>query len=148
MAVLKERVWIVATVGEIQVVSGEKRLQTAKTPYQPSAVATRPGGVYFAVGGEDHSIHLHSLSGSDGLAEVGVFTGNRAAITRLAFSPDGKYLAAGDSLGKVVLYDAETREVVTTRWVFHAGRITGLAWHANSTHIATSSLDTNVHIYK
>lgn len=46
---------------------------------------------------------------------------HRGAITDVAYSPDGKYLAASDSNRKVVLYDALTYEVCSDGYLmFHS----------------------------
>jgi WD40 repeat protein len=36
---------------------------------------------------------------------------NRGEITSLAFSPDGKYIAAADVQRSVLVYEAKTKEV-------------------------------------
>lgn len=137
---------ILVTVSDIQVLRSLTGVSTAKTIYQPSAVASHPLKSEFCVGGEDCCVYIHTLEKGE-LCEVAQCKDSTAPITCLAYSPDGKYLACGDASGKVVLYDANSREVITSRWAFHTGRILGMSWNAKSTHLATASLDTNIHIY-
>lgn len=71
----------------------------------------------------------------------------RSEITALSFSPNDKYLAAGDITGKIPLLSVETGEVLTNRWAFHTSRITSMAWHPEGLHLAGASSDTNIIVY-
>jgi len=44
---------------------------------------------------QDNKVRLHKWDGKT-LEETGVLEGHQAQISALAFSPDGKYIAAGD----------------------------------------------------
>lgn len=70
----------------------------------------------------------------------------RAAATKLALSENGNLLAAGESTGKIILYDLSTKSVVTSRWTFHTAQINDIDWLGND-YIASVSLDTNIYIY-
>ena len=70
-----------------------------------------------------------------------------AKITALAFSPDGAYLAAGDSAGKIATYSMPGGEVKTSSWVFHTAKIASIAWSPSSTRAVSGSLDTNVYVW-
>lgn len=59
-------------------------------------------------------------------------------------------MAAGDSTGKVVLYNRVKEgeyAVQTTRWAFHTGRVNQIAWNTKDSHVVTAGLDTNLFIY-
>lgn len=71
-------------------------------------------------------------------------------LSCLSLSPSEKYLAVGDIMGKIILYDLTTKEIKTSRWSFHTGKITGMSWMPvmeEEDRIATASLDTNIIIY-
>ena len=57
-------------------------------------------------GPQDKKLYLYSWDGTS-LKEVASFDKNRNAITAMVFSPDGKWLAAGESSGKIVIFSDE-----------------------------------------
>ncbi|CCH59708.1 hypothetical protein TBLA_0B08930 [Henningerozyma blattae CBS 6284] len=76
----------------------------------------------------------------------------------LSISPNEKFIAVGDVMGKIILYDMETRDVKTSRWAFHTSRITDIDWLTaeegaddddddDEGFVVTGSLDTNIIIY-
>lgn len=75
----------------------------------------------------------------------------RAAASCISLSPSEKFLAVGEVMGKITLFDLETRAVKTSRWAFHTSRINAISWQPNSEGredlVATGSLDTNIFIY-
>lgn len=95
-----------------------------------------------AIGGTDSQIRIFA-----GTTLKHTLTTNRAPATALTFSPDGTHLAAGDSSGKIILYDTATFEVKTSRWAFHSARIESIAWNKDGTHIVSGSLDTHLYVY-
>lgn len=134
----------VAEIGTVEAFRSNQKVYSTKPSYSPSAVAAWKTVV--AVGAEDRKVRLHEWDGKT-LKETGVLENNHGLISALAFSPDGKYIAVGDSSGKVVLYDVATKQLVTARWAAHSARINSLAWTADSKHCASGSLDTNVFIW-
>lgn len=100
-----------------------------------------------AVGGHDNTIHIHTLHGSTIAETKKIIT--RATATALSYSPTGSYLAAGDSTGKITLYDTAggAYSVKTTRWAFHTARVQSIVWNEKGSHVVTGSLDTNVFVY-
>lgn len=111
-----------------------------------TALAASASGI-IAVSTQDGTLNLFTAS-LDKLSATPA--SNRAQISALAFSPDSKYLAAGDAAGLVVLYAVTSEGVVTKvteRWAFHTARVTDLAWNPAGTHVATASLDTGVFVY-
>ena len=80
----------------------------------------------------------------------------RAKPSYVSISPSEKYIAAGDVMGKILLYDLETRDVKTSRWAFHTSKINAISWRpaanvgeddCEEDLVATGSLDTNIFIY-
>ncbi|QLL30583.1 hypothetical protein HG536_0A04010 [Torulaspora globosa] len=77
----------------------------------------------------------------------------RATPSCVSISATGSYLAAGDVMGKIILYDLKTKDIKTTRWAYHTSRINSIAWMPAKSEgddedlVATASLDTNIFIY-
>ena len=57
------------------------------------------------------------------------------------------YISCGDILGKIMLYDLETKILKTSRWAFHSGKITSMSWNPSNDFIVTGSLDTHLMVY-
>lgn len=115
---------------------------------EPTAVAR--GGALVAVGTADAQVHLYTAQWE----RVATLANGRSAITALAFSPDGALLAAGETSGKILVYDVAKREVrgmltqlKLSHWVAHSARIAALAWAADGAHCASASLDTHVYVW-
>ena len=126
-------------------IGGEATRKTAEQlGFEPTTVAASK---VIALGAADGRVHL---CGADG-TPTAVLEGGRSAITALAFSPDGALLAAGESSGKIRVYDVAAREVRLTQWVFHTARINAIAWSPDGQHAASASLyvdaDSDTHIY-
>ncbi|KAJ2825141.1 WD40 repeat-like protein [Coemansia sp. 'formosensis'] len=90
---------------------------------------------------------MYALQGSTLTATGVAMAGNTREITRLAFTPDGLHLAAGDAGGRIVVALAATGAVVTARWCAHTARIYGLAWAPDNQHAASSGLDGHVIVW-
>jgi len=91
-------------------------------------------------------VYVMTLDGTS-LKAVHTLSNNKGAITALAFNPDGTLLAAGDSAGKIYVYDVATGEVKISHWVFHTARITSIAWSPSGRYAVSGSLDTNVFVW-
>ncbi len=119
----------------------------------PGAVAVRAAGDLVAVGSEDAKVRLYAVSANGASASAlpgaggGVLSNGKSAITALAFSPDGALLAAGESTGKIVVYDvsAVTRDggeakVKILHWVFHTARVHSIAFSPDGQAAVSGSL--------
>ncbi|KAI0084155.1 WD40-repeat-containing domain protein [Irpex rosettiformis] len=144
LAIASDSTIFIAEPDRVEAIRSNQKVYELKTKYVPTAVGA--SGLIVAIGGEDQKVHLHDWDGKT-LKEVAMLENNKGAISALAFSPDGSLLVAGDSSGKVVLYDVKERKLVTGRWSFHSGRILSLAWTADGQHVASSALDTHVYIW-
>lgn len=77
----------------------------------------------------------------------------RATPSCVSISATEAYLAAGDVMGKIILFDLKSKDVKTTRWAFHTSRINSISWMPRKNEedeedlVATASLDTNIFIY-
>jgi len=126
----------------IEVFRSNQKVHTEKTPYSPGVIAA--SGNVIAVG-DDRNVRLYDWDGKV-LKTTGALEGNTGTISALAFSPDGKLIASGDSNGRIMLFNAE-KELVTSRWSFHSARVNSFAWTSDSLHCASASLDTHICIF-
>ncbi|KAF8348597.1 WD40-repeat-containing domain protein [Amanita rubescens] len=127
----------------IEAFRSNQKVHETKTSYTPGAVST--SGALVAVG-DDRKVRLYDWDGKV-LKEAGVLEGNTSTISALSFSPDGKLIASGDSTGRIALFSATEKKLVTMRWSFHSARINSFAWTADSLHCASGSLDTHICIF-
>ncbi|PIL23440.1 hypothetical protein GSI_14751 [Ganoderma sinense ZZ0214-1] len=134
----------IAEVDTVEAVRSNQKVFDLKPKYAPSAIAASAS--FVAVGGEDQKVRLYTWDGKT-LTESATLEGNKGVVSALAFSPDGKLLASGDSSGKIVLLDVAERKLVTSRWSFHTARINSLSWTADGRHCASGSLDTHVYVW-
>ncbi|KAF7325637.1 WD40 repeat-like protein [Mycena kentingensis (nom. inval.)] len=134
----------VVEASSVEAFRGNQKVATLTTKFDASAVGAASGVV--AVGGEDQKVRLYDWSGT-AFADAGVLENNKGLISALAFSPDGTLLAAGDSTGRIVLYDVKKKTMVTSRWTFHTARVNSLSWTASGKHCASGSLDTHVYVW-
>ncbi|KAF9530217.1 WD40-repeat-containing domain protein [Crepidotus variabilis] len=134
----------VGEIGIVEAFRSNQKVLEQKPSYQPSAIGA--GGSFVAIGGEDRKVRLNEWDGK-ALKELAVLEGNQGQVSALSFSPDGKYLASGDSSGKVILFDVQERKLFTSRWAHHSARINSFSWTEDSRHLASGSLDTHVYIW-
>jgi formylglycine-generating enzyme required for sulfatase activity/serine/threonine protein kinase len=88
------------------VVAGTKR-STKDFASTIKSLAISPDGMWIATGHEDGTIHLWEAAT---LTKKAALTGHEAAVTSLAFTPDGKQLASGaaKSNGPIRLWEVAT----------------------------------------
>ncbi|KAJ7599387.1 WD40-repeat-containing domain protein [Mycena floridula] len=134
----------VAEIGRVEVVRSNQKVSELACSFNPSSIAVYENLV--AVGGEDNKVHLFDWDGK-ALKAQSVLEGNKGVVSSLAFAPNGIHLAAGDSSGRIALYDVAKKSLVTSRWSFHSARVNSLSWTADSAHCASGSLDTAVYVW-
>ncbi|KAI1306093.1 Actin-interacting protein 1 [Halotydeus destructor] len=150
LAVLKAGATIVvAGFSDVSVVSASgQKLSSLPVDFEPSCVAVHPSDGNVAVGGtQSHKVHIFSTNGNNLSPKLELE--HRDAITDVAYSSDGKYLAASDANRKVVLYNASSNYELSHNldWAFHAARVNCLAWAPDNVHLASGSLDTAIIIW-
>ncbi|KAK0496100.1 quinon protein alcohol dehydrogenase-like superfamily [Armillaria luteobubalina] len=132
-----------SSVSVAEVIRSNQKVFEITPKSAPTAVVAT--GKLVAVDGEQ-KVALYEWDGKSS-REAGVLDGNKGAISALDFSPDGKYLASGDSSGGIARFNMAEKKLVTFRWSFHSARFDSLSWTADSKHCASGSLDTHVYIW-
>ena len=136
---------IVALTDGIAVYANNKLVTHLPTDFTPSSISAH--GPLIAVSTTtNNSVQIYTLSNTT-LSPTQTLTASTASISALAFSPSGSHLAAGNSSGKIIVYNTATWTVATDRWSAHTARVLSIAWNAAGTHAASGGLDTNVHVW-
>ncbi|CAG7726267.1 unnamed protein product [Allacma fusca] len=137
---------IIATVKELQVLEGGRKVATLKVDYEPSSLSINTDGDVAVGGSMDNKVHIYLVAGSSFSEKAKL--DHLGAVTDVAYSPDGKYLAASDSHRKVVLYSLPNYELAHNKeWGFHNARVNCVAWSPNSKLVASGSLDTTIIVW-
>lgn len=144
VAAAEGNVYVATTTG-VAVYNNGKLITETSTTYTPGAIAATNGLV--AVGADQNSVKVYQTDASGALNEVQSLVNSTGTISSLAFSHDGAHLAAGNSVGKIYVYQAGSWEVVADRWSAHTARVTCITWDDTGAYAASGSLDTNVFIW-
>jgi WD40 repeat protein len=66
----------------------------------------------------------------------------------MAFSHDGKFLAIGDNIKEVSLWDGASFEpIIRHKWVFHSSTINAIAWSEDSKFLLSGSNDSQAYVW-
>lgn len=79
-------------------------------------------------------------------SESGNLTGSSSSVSCVAYSPNGKFLAAASWDKRITIYNTSTLEVVE-QLKGHTGTVSCIAFNSDSTLIASSSKDGSVRIW-
>lgn len=147
ITVTNSNVLLVAGINDISVVDNGQKMSSLPVDFEPSSISVHPKESDVAVGGtKDGLVHIYLLTGYTLSHKTSME--HMGAVTDVAFSPDGNYLAACDANRKVVLYNALTYEPAhSLDWCFHTARVNCVSWAPNSLYLATGSLDTGIIIW-
>ncbi|ODQ57993.1 hypothetical protein WICANDRAFT_33491 [Wickerhamomyces anomalus NRRL Y-366-8] len=136
---------LVAIITEEILIAFANGKESFQTKLSSTATAVGASSKYIAVGFQNNTITLYNAT--SGSKEFDL-PPTRAAPSYLSFSPNGEYLAVGDVSGKIILYNVEKKEIQTSRWVFHTGRINSISWNKDNNRVVSGSLDTNIIVYQ
>lgn len=138
---------LVACVNHITIVNNGQKQSSLPVDFEPTCISLHPKESDVAVGGaKDNHVHIFLLNGYALSPKTKME--HRGAITDVAYSPDGAYLAASDANRKVMLYNALTYEPAhSLDWCFHTARVNSVSWSPNSLHLGSGSLDTGIIIW-
>ena len=105
-----------------------------------TGVAFSPGGTMVAVSGDssDDTMHFARVYRRDAEDGQPLEVRHEAAVSVLAFTPDGRYLVSGTTRGQGVVTDLQTSE--STRFS-HGARIVAVAFKPHGQLLATVSAD-------
>jgi WD40 repeat protein len=128
-----------------------RHLRTVKVPAGVAHLAFSPSGDLLAATGH----HIHPYTGPRPIRVWEVATGLPVAtlppsappepsfLHGLAFSPDGRLLAAGDSLGNVRFWDLATSKELAC-WPGHQGAVYSVDFAPDGGALASGGVDTSV----
>ncbi|KAI8973321.1 quinon protein alcohol dehydrogenase-like superfamily [Mycotypha africana] len=148
LAISKDKIKVVAT-DETVLIYDEKleRIGSLENvDFKPSVADISSDGKTVFVGGQDNKVRMYQLDNGK-LTASGELDKNLGNITCLAVHPELNLIAVGDSVGKIFVYDIESKDAVIQSWVFHTSRITALDWSDCGTYLVSGSIDTHIYIW-
>ena len=114
-----------------------------------SLSALSPDGKTLAIDTGTTGLRLYNVQNRKAIgAALKTETGADASLTTLAFSPDGKVLAAGNSTNySVVLWDVASRRPLGADLLGHTKRVSALAFSADGKTVASGSDDKTIRLW-
>lgn len=151
---IDEQPKMLASSGSISVISTSDKLivfdnaaltktKDVKLPFEPTS-ALSVSSKYVIIGTTTNDVYVYDAESFSELKKLPPMT---SRPTFAAISPNEEFVAVGDAMGKIVLYNLSSFTVQTSRWSFHTSRITSLAWNKDNDHVLSGSLDTNLIVY-
>ncbi|CAF5206780.1 unnamed protein product, partial [Rotaria magnacalcarata] len=96
---------------------------------------------------QDNKTHIFNVDGTalTVLREIE----QRDSVTRVAYSPDGRFFASADNMKNITLYQLPNYEPISRdMWRYHAATITGLAFSPDGKKLASVAIDTHLMIHQ
>ena len=90
---------------------------------------------------------LAALTAARGPGVVAILHGHRAAVTSVAFAPDGRTLASSGRDGTVRLWDARARKQVGAPLTGHAGAVNSVAFSPDGRLLASAGDDRTIRLW-
>lgn len=146
LGVGKDGVAVVAGLNEVSLVRNGKVVCKTSTDHESLCASVSPDGQSCAVGGKDNVLRLYAIVG-DSLNLKESVTTHAGQVSSVAYSPDGKYIASGDSDRKIIIHDAKTGKKEISGWCYHTARVSTLDWSPDSTLVASGGLDGSVIVW-
>ncbi|XP_034388529.1 WD repeat-containing protein 1 [Cyclopterus lumpus] len=134
-------------IGQIVLLKDKKKVFTLDNlDYEAEVGALHPGGTVAAVGGADGGIRLYAIQGNS-LKDEGQTLKAAGAITDMAYSNDGAYLAAIDDKKVATAFTVADNYSVKNEYHGHHAKPVTLAWSPDNEHFATGGMDMIVFIW-
>lgn len=115
-----------------------------------TAVAVSPDGSMIAIGiestGSSGQLRFYTLTG-ESFKQVGETLRLHSAPNKIAFSPDGDFVAVGEKGRCMRVYNCSTREPVKGGGTWHTARIDAICFSPDGTFVATGGMDGCVAIW-
>ncbi|MEI2736201.1 MAG: WD40 repeat domain-containing protein [Rhodoblastus sp.] len=98
-----------------------------------------------ATAGFDKRLLLWDAASGQQIAELP--SPHERSVIQIAYSPDGRFLAAGDAGGLVTLWDAAERQMLHSLLTYVDSVVIGLAFSPDSSYLAVGDFDGNLSIW-
>ncbi|KAF2069447.1 hypothetical protein CYY_009240 [Polysphondylium violaceum] len=133
---------VTASMKSVYVIKNGAIVSTTPAPYEPTCISTN--GSQVAVGGKDKKIYIYTVSGNN-LTQSHTLDAHRGELSKLAYSPSGALLAAGDTNREVIVWDGKTQK--SSSWVNHTGRVNAIDWSQDSKYVVSGGLDSQIFVW-
>ena len=111
-----------------------------------SSIDWSPSNEYLAVGTQVGDITLFNAITGEKLSQLTLPENESSGVTKLAFSPDGRYLVSAQHNGKMSLWDVYENNLLFYKDA-NEGSLNAIAWSPDSALIASAGEDPNVSIW-
>lgn len=115
-----------------------------------SSVAVSPDGSQIAVGievsGGSGELRFYTLNG-DTFKQAGDIVRSPTAPNKIAFSPDGDFVAVGEKGRRMRMYNCSTRQPLKGGGTWHTARIDAICFSPDGTFVATGGMDGSIAVW-
>ncbi|CAF0949424.1 unnamed protein product [Brachionus calyciflorus] len=139
---------VIACINQLVLVKDRKVASQLNLDYESISVSITRNSNFVAVGGRDNKVHIYEIV-NDSFVPV-VELPERDFVTSVRYSNSDEYLAVADNAKNIKCYKIDGKsynDITKGLWQHHAGKITNLSWSPDSTHLASSSVDTHTFVY-
>ncbi|OCT96723.1 hypothetical protein XELAEV_18008935mg [Xenopus laevis] len=138
---------VTVCIGQIVLLKDKKKVFAIDSlDYEPEAVAIHKGSGTVSVGGADGKVHLYSIQGNS-LKDEGKTLPAKGAVTDLAYSPDGAFLAVTDANKVVTVFSVADGYSEHNSYYGHHAKALSVAWSPDNEHFASSGMDMMVYVW-